>query len=335
MRIKIILAICLAALTATSACDSGGGGGEEGRDLDGADVWVAEAPDDGLPPYPPERGIEDGADDDALRALERANYYRWYAGLPPMDMLQSINNAAKAHCECYAAHVNEYGGMSPHDENASWGAPCYGGLMQRMSHWGYSGMGAAEVMAFMRNPEGAVDGWIDTLYHRIPYMDASYNSCGYGLAGAGTAWTGGNSCDTMDFGTVDVDGNSYMGPELEGIWPPPGSTGIRVLFDGMESPEPIQPPTGWPSGTIVTITWSSGFSAKIHEHSIWKEGAEDTPLAHVFADSSNDQHIGTNTIALYANKPLEHGTTYWVQLIGEKGGLDYEKTWSFTTARGK
>ncbi len=335
MHIKFILAICLGALTAIAACDSGGGGGEEGRDLDGADVWVSEAPDDGLPPYPPERGIEEGADEDALRALERANYYRWYAGLPPMDMLQSINNAAKAHCECYAEHVNEYGGMSPHDENASWGPPCYGGLMQRMNHWGYSGMGAAEVMAFMRNPEGAVDGWIDTLYHRIPYMDASYNSCGYGLAGAGTAWTGGNSCDTMDFGTVDVNGKSYMGPELEGIWPPPGSTGIRVSFDGLESPEPIQPPTGWPSGTIVTVTWSSGFSAKIHEHSIWKEGAEDAPLAHVFADSSNDQHIGTNTIALYAHKPLEHGTTYWVQLIGEKGGLDYERTWSFTTARGK
>ena len=330
---RVLLVLALAVSLAAGACD--GGGDESVRDVDGADVRVAEKPDDGLPPYPPERGVEPGASEDALKALERANYYRWYAGVPPLDMLQSINNAAQAHCECYAAHVDDYGSMSPHSENASWGPPCWGELDQRMMHFGYAGMGFAEVMAFMRNPEGAVDGWIDTLYHRIPYMDASYNSCGYGLAGAGTGWTGGNSCDTMDFGTVDVDGKTYQGPEIEGIWPPPGATGIRVSFDGMESPTPIAPPTGWPSGTIITITWSSGFSAKIHEHEIWKEGAEDAPLTHVFADSSNDPNIGSNTIAIYANKPLEHGTTYWVHLSGEKGGLDYEKTWSFTTARGK
>jgi len=325
-------AICLGFFIASVACD-GGGGGED--DVIGADTSIPEPPDDGLPPYPPERGVEPGASEDALRALERANYYRWYAGLPPLDMLQSINNAAQSHCECYAENIDKYGAMSPHDENTGWGPPCHGGLMQRLNHWGYAGMGASEVMAFMHNPEGAVDGWIDTLYHRIPYMDASFNSCGYGLAGAGTAWTGGNSCDTMDFGTVDVNGRKYMGQEIEGIWPPPGATGIRVSFDGAESPQPIPPATGWPSGTIITITWSSGFSAKIHEHIIWKEGAEDAPLPHVFADSSNDPNIGTGTIALYSNHPLEHGTTYWVSLAGEKGGLDYEKTWEFTTARGK
>jgi len=332
MRITGILCAILLAAGLASACDGGEGGGESVRDVDGADVWVAENPDDGLPPYPPERGVEPGASEDALKALERANYYRWYAGLPPLDMLQSINNAAQAHCDCYAKNIDQYGSMSPHSEG-NWGPPCWGELDQRMMHFGYAGMGFAEVMAFMHNPEGAVDGWVDTLYHRIPFMDASYNSCGYGLAGAGTGWTGGNSCDTMDFGTVDVDGKAYMGPEIEGIWPPPGATGIRVSFDGMESPTPIAPRPGWPSGTIITITWSSGFSAKIHEHEIWKEGAEDIPLPHVFADSSNDPNIGSSTIALYAHKPLEHGTTYWVHLSGEKGGLDYEKTWSFTTAR--
>ncbi|MBM4370581.1 MAG: CAP domain-containing protein [Deltaproteobacteria bacterium] len=317
------------ALALIAGCDGGGGAGEEDG---GGDVTEA-PPDDGRPPYPPERGVEPGASEDQLRALERANYYRWYAGLPPLDMLQSINQAAQAHCDCYAQHADQYGSMSPHSEGP-WGPPCYGDLMQRMMHWGYAGMGFAEVMAFMHNPEGAVDGWMDTLYHRIPFMDASYNSCGYGLAGAGTAWTGGNACDTMDFGTVDVDGRSFQGPELEGLWPPPGSTGIRTSFDGMESPTPIAPPGGFPSGTIVTITWSSGFSAKIHEHAFWKEGEEDAPRPHVFADSSNDPSIGTNTVALYAHKPLENGTTYWVRLAGEKGGLPYERTWSFTTARG-
>ena len=335
MRITmILLAPCLCLLAAAAGCD-GGDDGDKVRDLDGADVWVSEAPDDGLPPYPPERGIEPGAGEDALKALERANYYRWYAGLPPLDMLQSINNAAQAHCECYATNIDKYSGMSPHSEG-NWGPPCYGELAQRMIHWGYGGNGFAEVMAFMRNPEGAVDGWIDTLYHRIPYMDASYNSCGYGLAGAGTAWTGGSSCDTMDFGTVDVDGATYQGPAIEGIWPPPGATGIRVSFDGLESPEPIPPPSpGWPSGTIITVTWSAG-KAYITDHTIWKEGEAETPPAHVFADDTNDPNlVGAKTIALYTHKPLEHGTTYWVSLKGEKGGLDYEKTWSFTTARGK
>ncbi len=224
-----------------------GDGGDEAalddftRDLvEGADILTVEAE---LPPIPGGT-IPDNARDDQVKAVERANWYRWQSGLPPLDMIDAINKACQAHCDYYVTHLDKYQstGTSPHNENPAWSEGFTGvAPWDRMGHFGYSG-GASEVIAFVHNPIGSVDGWMATLYHRIPFMDATLTACGYGAAGSGT-WQNSSKIDTMDFGWNDADGSTYKGPVLEGIYPPPGSSGIPPSFDGLETPQPPARPT--------------------------------------------------------------------------------------------
>jgi len=313
------------------------GAGEEDWEDETRDVRLGLYEDLGgeaqeLPPVPG-GFVPDNALSNQIAAVERANWYRHQSGLPALDMIEAINLACQAHCDYYALHYKKYAtGLSPHNENPAWAEGFVGANpFARMSHFGYHD-GAAEVIAFVHNAEGAVDGWMNTLYHRIPFMNAGMNACGYGAAGSGT-WTDSSKIDTMDFGLTDAQGNHYAGPPLEGIYPPPGSTGIPPSFDGMESPQPPPPPSGYPSGTIISITWSDPTGFLGEEHRIWAE-LDGKELSHTWLDSNYDPNlVGADTVAMYSDGPLLKGTKYWVHIKGEKGGKEYEKKWYFWTAR--
>jgi hypothetical protein len=231
-------------------------------------------------------------------------------------------------------HHDKYasGALSPHYENSAWPEGFVGTEpWDRMGHFGYTA-GASEVMAFVHNAEQAVDGWMNTLYHRIPFMDATLTACGYGAAGSGM-WANSDKVDTMDFGWEDADGNNYTGPDVEGIYPPPGSSGIPPSFDGLESPQPKPPPAGFPSGTIISITWSSPGNFLATSHALWAE-ADGKELSHVWLDPSNDGNLqGSPTVAMYADFPLQSAAKYWVVIEGERNGKPYKRKWFFWTAR--
>lgn len=275
----------------------------------------------------------DNARPDQLEALDRANWYRYHSGVPPLDMIDAINKATQAHCDYYVKHISNYqSGYSPHDENPAWPEGFTGAApWDRMGHFGY-GDGAAEVIAFVHNATGAVDGWMNTLYHRIPFMDAGLTACGYGAAGSGT-WESSTKIDTMDFGWSDASGRKFTGPSVEGIYPPPGFSGVPPSFDGMESPQPPTPSGGYPSGTIITVTWSETANFAVEVHEIWRDDTGDQ-LPHVWLDATNDANLaGANTIAMYANNPLDSGTKYWVHIKGKKNGADWDRTWFFYTEK--
>lgn len=333
-RGRSLLVIALI-LVSASACDDSAAPENETRDIV-ADLLTDIEPEalEEQELYENQGFIPESARDDQLEALERANWFRWQSGLPHLDMIPQINDACQSHCDYYVLHFDEYqsSGYSPHNENPAWSEGFSGSApWDRMGFFGYDD-GASEVIAFIHNATQSVDGWMNTLYHRIPFMDATMTGCGYGAAGTGS-WANSTRIDTMDFGTTNARGDRYSGPVLEGIYPPPGSSGIPPSFDGLESPQPPPPPDGYPSGTIVSVTWSDGASFKADEHRIWKDG-EDVGLPHTWLDAFNDSHLqGAGTIALYTDTPLEYGTRYWVHIKGTKSGKDWEKEWFFITAR--
>lgn len=330
---KKLAAVFLIFVLSLAGC---GGDGGNGVDLE-RDVWAGFEGE--VEETPEEMFVNTGfypesARDDQIKALERSNWYRWQSGLPQLDMIEAINYAAQAHSDYYAEYVSNYSssGLSPHNEDPSWANGFTGAqFWERCSHFAYHDC-SSEVIAFYHNAKLAVDGWMNTLYHRIPFMDASQVSMGYGAAGAG-GWQNSNKIDTVDFGSKNANGMGYNGPEVAGIYPPPGSTGIPPSFDGMESPQPPPPPSGYPSGTIITITWSKNAVFAVEDYRLWsEEDQEDLPL--VWLDHTNDTHLaGASTIAMYAYDPLQKGTKYWVYIKGKKGGLDWEKTWHFYTTR--
>lgn len=331
----VLLMIAAAAAMRLGACDGNGAGAyDQTRDVDPS--LLSDAWGDNSQPEPPKQGyVPENAREDQVRAWERANWYREQSGLPPFDMLEPLNKATQAHCDYFVKHKAQYNssGLSPHSENPAWAEGFTGAeFWERAQHFGYAAA-AAEVIAFLHNAEPAIDGWMNTLYHRIPFMDASMVAMGYGAAGVGGWGPNATAIDTVDFGWSDVDGKSYNGPPVEGIYPPPGATGIPREFDGMESPQPPPPPGGYPSGTIISITWSTNAGFKVEEHKLWAEENQ-VELAHTWLDPSNDGNLaGSSTIAMYAHMPLDKGKHYWVFIKGEKNGAPYEKTWDFYTAQ--
>lgn len=277
-----------------NAPDAGGGGGPGGA-----------VPDDATP--------------EQIKALERVNWYRDQLGIPLVDLNASLNSMASDHCSCYWSHVTEYqtSGMSPHSEDPSWDPPCYGDLGARASEHGVSlGGGVSEVMAFMNNPTKAVDGWIATLYHRIPLTDPGTTAIGYGAA---------NQCDTIN----STGGASSS--DWEVVYPYDGQQDADLSWDGAESPQPPPPPGGYPSGPIITIQFGGGVTFSILKSSIVDEAGME--VSHTLLTPKNDSNLaGSPTASLYSDKPLQPETTYTVSLEGTRVNQPWTKTWSFRTA---
>ena len=278
----------------------------------------ATAPTEGE--YPPSAGKKQ------IEALGYVNDYRWMVGLPPVDELESINKAAQAHAFFYCTHADKYQstGLSPHDEDQSFGEGFTGqSFFDRMLAQGYSGMGGFEVIAFYNSPRKAVDGWMETLYHRIPIIHHDSGEMGYGSACGGP-----DAIDVIDFG-IPANLKHPVSSELIILFPYDGQVDVPISWDGLESPQPPIPPSGYPSGPIVTATFVSSMP-QIEKHQILDPQANE--IEHTWLTPGSDQHLsGTETVSLYPHAPLKADMTYRVRFTGNRDGTKWELMWSFTT----
>lgn len=267
----------------------------------------------------PGGAVPDDATPEQIKALERVNWYRDQLGIPLVDMQASLNAMASDHCACYWSHVSEYQttGMSPHSENPAWDPPCYGDLGARASEHGVSlGGGVSEVMAFVNNPTKAVDGWVATLYHRLPLTDPGTKAIGYGAA---------TQCDTIN------SSGGASSSDWEVVYPYDGQQDVDLSWDGAESPQPPPPPGGYPSGPIITIQFGGGVTFTIKSSSISDETGTEVP--HTLLTPKNDTNLaGSSTASLYSHDPLQPETNYTVRLEGTRVSQPWSKTWSFRTA---
>ncbi len=261
-------------------------------------------------------------------AWERANTYRSLLGLPTIANDDALIDAATAHCEYYVAHekdVYQATGLSPHSE-----APGYSGFTGadfgvRAQAAGYDASPLFEVMAFLNDPVLAVDEWMATLYHRLPFVVANAEEMGYGGAQKGLA-----ACDTIDFGTSGAPLPEYAGAVIP--FPPDGMTGVPTRWDGLESPQPPLP-NPYPSGPILTVSFGAGAGTGVAvvDSTINGPGG---PVAHVAGDPKSDGSLCCGVVALYANQPLQPLTTYTVSLDYSRNGTPGSVQWSFTTNDG-
>lgn len=273
-----------------------------------------------IDPVPPGH-IPEGATEEQIEALERVNWYRWKVGLLPVDLDLLLSQAAQAHSDCYVEHTAEYsGGMSAHMEDPSWGPPCTGQApWDRTGAAGVVGWGISEVIAFTGSATSAVDGWAATLYHRLPIVDPTTKMCGYGERTAGNPRINVMNC-----------AHGELPPDVETLirFPWDGAEDVPVSWDGFEDPQPPEPPTGYPSGPIITLTLPQAFLTVTHEL-VDEEG---NPVEHMFLDFQNDPElVDTNTVCLYSYAPLADGVTYTVRLQLDLADAPLDVEWSFTT----
>ena len=324
-----------------SACESPGSSDASVGDADAwssewdADAVAGEASDafeEARPPYyPPD------ASPQQVRALQAVNEYRAQVSLPLVDEHDKLNAAAQSHAVFLVKNCQKYAqtGLSPHQQSPDWEGFTGKLPWDRTKYFGYDESYAiAEVIAFVNNPDQAVKGWIDTLYHRLPLLDPGLVEIGYGNAATGSAKCAQSisRADVMDVAIGPVSDDVIV------VYPPDGAKGVPRSFDGFESPQPPAPPNGFPSGYIITVQFSKKLGIKVLGHELVDENGR--KLEHLFVapfgDPENDvlkdpNAMGDLYLSMYAYDPLEATTTYTVRIELERGGKPLTLEWSFTT----
>jgi uncharacterized protein YkwD len=258
----------------------------------------------------------------ASTALAAVNTVRIAAGAGCVNLVNTISAGATAHCDYYTMY--KMGDMciaDPHGEVMGCAGFTGASFATRSKVAGYTGGGTSEIMAFVNNPQNAVDTWVNSVWHRTPLMDPTSYDMGYGFAAAG--------CDVIDFGR----GMAAPATALV-VYPYDGQTNVWPSFNGAyEGPMPPAPASGWPSGLPVSV---HGKALAITEHVITLDG-DTTPIEHVWLDSKATNVDGgvASTLKsqnfMYTNKPFMPNTKYHVKVSGTYAGGMIMKEWSFTT----
>jgi len=248
----------------------------------------------------------------AAAAYTKENAVRAAMGVPCATMVTTLNTASQKHCDYYSNNTGDCV-ADPHTEVNGCNLYVAANFWQRDTLAGYGGGGVFEVMHFVGNGTTAVQGWIDSVWHRTPVLSPWVRDFGYGNT---------TNCDTMDFGT----GASTPATTIA-YYPYANQTGLPTSFDGRyEGPTPPAPPGGWPSGYPITLYLRN---ATITSHTLTVDG-NNTPIAHQWLDPASQQLL-TNEYVMYANSPLTKQTTYRVTVEATRSGSPLQITWTFTT----
>lgn len=258
-----------------------------------------------------------------LRALQRVNQLRRIAGLAPMSYSAQLGAAAGGHARYLAANPDQ-ADRNAHGETA--GTTGYFGATpgQRVTFYGYAG-GSSEVIHFTDKAEEAVDGWMDTLYHRLALIHPGNTEMGYGLAVSGTG----------RYNVVEA-GPAREAPGAVVPWPAAGQTGVPTGWDGGEVPNPFRLYSGVKGPVGYTITLTFGDRVRSLTLDSYRLTGPEGQVKVMAFDPAVDDEL-TDTVSLIPYAPLTPGATYTVTMAGQvdsdgKGLKPYSRTWSFTTA---
>jgi hypothetical protein len=264
----------------------------------------------------------DSPSEDAIAAVERTNCYRNIMGLQAASLDPRLDTAAQAHADYMLAN-----NVLSHDEQQ--GASGFTGTWawDRAAAAGYScnGCSIGEVVAFGVGPAAAVDIWVDSVYHRVPFTSQSWLAGGFGRAGLYTGMTIVSSYPEVADKAV--------------IYPVNGQIDVPTTFDSdTEWPDPA-PGLGL-VGYPVTVTVSSTSLAQGNPYNPFGIAVSDVsfldpdgePVDHLLLEPDTDNYLYF-TVSLLPTSPLQADATYEVDLTITWAG-DQQRLVSsvFTTA---
>lgn len=268
---------------------------------------------------------EDDGDADGLwgaKMLERINSVRRHANLSTVQFDDVLSHGCRLHARYLRLNARrpEVQGMGAHEEDAK--LP------------GYTAEGAkagrASDIAFGDfEPIGALDGWMATLYHRVPILEPNLRKVGFGcIRGQGLGWI-----TVLDVFT-DRDKKTATRPV---VWPVDGQADVPLHFPpGGETPNPIPNDETGRAGYPITAFFPReapllGAQAKLEDVqgqqvACWFSSPE-AP-----ANPKFERFQGT-TVCLIPKVPLRPVQSYRVTMSGTIAGAAWKKTWTFSTAK--
>jgi len=260
--------------------------------------------------------------------LERVNYYRTLAGLPPVAAEPRLLKVAQSHSS-YLDSINQ---ISHYETDP--GNPYYTGHspFDRIDAVKYDYAHAGEVIA--RQPSahapGAVDALMTAIYHRFIILSSDVTQAGPGTVLKAHQGTEELSV-TVDFGTETPP--PLPDPSDLTLYPVDGHQGVPLDFDPQEEfPSPM------PSHTLVaypvSVQVDSRHTLVVETFEIYAMTSDSRgrPLDAQLLAHSVDKETPDHAAALIALAPFAPSTTYEVIFSGSVNGVNVSRTWHFTTA---
>lgn len=262
--------------------------------------------------------------DVAADGIAHLNWVRHIVGLPPVTEDATASHGCQVHLTYLEMLSAEVGSPQlAHEEDLS---------KPYASREGNSA-GINSVLSLgQSNINEAIDGWINTLYHRLPLLHP-------GLQTVGLAYQNRYACILYRDGT-----NGRVAAPHPIFWPPPDIVGTDRQFGGAESPCPtVENPLGGgscpPSAAIPTVGLNGlgSLSAVTATYERY-DAAGPVPLFHLYYDGGPTPHEqagyleGTVAYVPMPMTSLANGG-YEVTVNAQVGAAPQTYRWRFRTGR--
>ena len=257
---------------------------------------------------------------DAREAIERTNCFRNLMGLEPGILHPVVDQATQAHAD----YMDRHDTITHYEESSKAG---YTGdaVWDRLETAGYPlepGNSWAEVVAYGYGPADAVDGWMETVYHRIPYTTPYWTEAGYGQNGL--------------YSSMSFVSPYPNGPRTAVIYPVDGQRDVPVDFDSdieWPDPAPDHGVVGYPITLTVAANSSSGgdnpYNLYVLDATLTDDSGREIDC--IVSDPDDDEYL-SNTAFMLPTSPMSRGTTYTATMVVEWDGIEETIRATFTTA---
>ncbi|GBF12562.1 stalk domain-containing protein [Tepidibacillus sp. HK-1] len=258
-----------------------------------------------------------------LSAINLANDYRYILGIPLYEWDRSLNMAAQKHAE-YQDRLNVFGHYQKEGTSGFFGET----VADRASYYGFYG-DTSEDISYQSNPsiQEAIDGLFDAPYHRIPFLNPSYQYYGYGKAGY---------FHVINFGGQIKSSLTWV------AYPGQNQKDVPIAWNNYETPNPLRfysnapKKVGYP--IMIGVYGSQVENVRLKSAIILDEENHEVPI---YVNSpkntgGNDEHL-QNEVILIPKSPLALDKKYKVSVILEvkQNQLvkSYDQTWTFQTEK--
>lgn len=259
------------------------------------------------------------APDEATLELEQINQWRAWAGLGPLSRNSALEAAAHAHAQYYFLNAGDpdLTGIGLHREKP--GKPGFTGedLVARARAHGYSGS-VNENIGLTGSLLTAVQVFLSTINHRLPFLDPRYHDIGFGTVNE----------NGIRIEVIMVGSQASWSEQSEPtwvIWPVNGLTGVGTHFWG-EAPNPF-PQATYPLGYPVTAKYFGPGEVVFTRGSLFQDGRS---LPVYFATGNG--WLSRRTALLAATAPSTPATTYEWEIEGTINGQSFQVRGTFRTA---
>jgi len=257
----------------------------------------------------------------AQRALAAVNAARAAAGLPAVQLDDRLTAAAVAHSFYWLFNQARPSqkGLGIHGETP--GTPGFvgAGVYDRDNAFGWRDGPVGEDITHRGSPEGAVQDWVDSVYHRFPILRPDLRVIGFGDASMLSL-----PIEDMEFGFSGA--GATPAPPVR--FPGDGQTGVAATFYDNELPDPVPAGASRVTGYPITVTFDRRSAVRMTSFSLVGPGGAAVALVALQPPSDTTE----NSAFLLPAAPLIAGVRYTAHIVAVVDGASYDSTWSFTVA---